>query len=100
VLKEAYLKALGSGLAEVPLDSFWLEPRDDGSAALHHPAVGASEAARWRFALLRHGVHALAVAARAPRGLVIAMHAVSAGALLAPSGPAVATHPHPGGHTP
>ena len=77
-LKEAYVKALGRGIAAAPLDSFALHlapPPPDGDAAapmrvrLAHGAVGpllsaprgdgsdegaaADEAASWRFALLR-----------------------------------------------
>lgn len=63
VLKEAYLKALGTGLTR-DLGSFAFGPRGGGPVRVHDPARPAAAVSRWRFDLLRPARgHLVAVAA-------------------------------------
>ncbi len=62
VLKEAYLKALGTGLAR-SLGGFSFGPRSAGRIAVHDPQQPAGADARWWFDLLYPGPrHVVAVA--------------------------------------
>lgn len=62
VLKEAYLKALGTGLSR-SLGGFSFGPRVDGRIAVHDPQQPAGTDSRWWFDLLYPGPgHVVAVA--------------------------------------
>ncbi|MFI6344286.1 4'-phosphopantetheinyl transferase family protein [Streptomyces sp. NPDC050560] len=71
VLKEAYLKALGTGMRR-NLDGFHFSPRSAAAITVHDPAQPADTATGWWFELLRPTPrHALAVAVQGGRPGVV-----------------------------
>ena len=63
-LKEAYIKARGMGMA-LPLDQFSFLFESDESIRLEMDASLADEPGRWRFCLLNHAEHRVALMAEA-----------------------------------
>jgi 4'-phosphopantetheinyl transferase len=85
-LKEAYLKALGSGIS-IPLRSFQFRiSAGDPPGIGFDPPPSTGDAGSWEFALFRPGLsHALAAAVRRPAGSRVAIRLFDAAPLDGPS---------------